>query len=46
MASVVLCIMSRVRPTGISVPPGFGLQWEFVHGDRELARRVVIFLEG
>jgi hypothetical protein len=35
----------RVRPTGVSLPPGFGVQWEFVDSDKELARRAIVFLE-
>lgn len=37
--------MARVRPSGFSLPPGFGLQWEFVDSDKEVARKAVIFLE-
>jgi hypothetical protein len=37
--------MTRVRPTGFSLPPGFGLQWEFVDSDKEIARKTIIFLE-
>lgn len=37
--------MAKVRPTGFSVPPGFGLQWEFTDGDKEIARKAIIFLE-
>jgi hypothetical protein len=32
------------RLTGISVPFG-GLQWETVDGDKQIARRVIVFLE-
>jgi hypothetical protein len=35
----------RIRPTGVSLPAGFGLQWEFVPGDKEVARETIIFLE-
>jgi hypothetical protein len=35
----------RIRPLGVNLPPGFGLQWEFVPGDKEVARNTVIFLE-
>jgi hypothetical protein len=38
-------IMTRVRPTGFSVPPGFGVQWEFAESDKEIARKAIIFLE-
>lgn len=36
----------RIRPTGVSLPAGFGLQWEFVPGDKEVARETIIYLEG
>jgi hypothetical protein len=35
----------RIRPVGVNLPAGFGLQWEFVPGDKEVARKTVIFLE-
>jgi hypothetical protein len=36
----------RIRVTSISLPAGLGgLGWEFVAGDRELARETIIFLE-
>jgi hypothetical protein len=38
-------VMAKVRPTGFSLPPGFGIQWEFAEGDKAIARKVVIFLE-
>jgi hypothetical protein len=37
--------MTKIRPTGLSVPPGFGLQWEFTDSDKEIARKAIIFLE-
>jgi hypothetical protein len=35
----------RIVPTGVSLPAGFGLQWEFVRGDKQVARETIIFLE-
>lgn len=37
--------MAKVRPTGFSIPPGFGVQWEFAESDKEIARKAIIFLE-
>jgi hypothetical protein len=37
--------MPKVRPTGFSLPPGFGVQWEFVGDDKDIARQAIIFLE-
>lgn len=37
--------MTKVRTTGLSLPPGFGIQWEFVESDKEIARKAIIFLE-
>jgi Family of unknown function (DUF6650) len=31
--------------TNVTIPPGFGVTWEFVPGDKELARQAIIFLE-
>jgi hypothetical protein len=36
--------MTKVRPTGFSLP-AFGLQWEFVQSDKDVARTAVIYLE-
>ena len=35
----------RIRPTGFSLPAGFGVQWEFAESDRDIARKAIIFLE-
>jgi hypothetical protein len=37
--------MTKVRPTGFSLPPGFGVQWEFADSDRNIARKAIAFLE-
>lgn len=37
--------MTKVRPTGFSLPPGFGIQWEFAESDKQIARNAIIFLE-
>jgi hypothetical protein len=37
--------MTKVRPTGLSLPPGFGVQWEFTESDKQIARTAIIFLE-
>jgi len=38
-------VMTKVHPTGRSLPPGFGLQWEFAESDKQMARKAIIFLE-
>ncbi len=38
-------VMAKVRITGISLPAGFGVQWEFAEGDKEIARKAITFLE-
>lgn len=37
--------MTRVRPTGFSLPTGFGFQWEYVESDKDVARTAVVYLE-
>jgi hypothetical protein len=37
--------MTKVRPTGFSIPPGFGVQWEFAESDKQIARKAIVFLE-
>jgi hypothetical protein len=35
-----------VRRAGLETcDPGFGVQWEFADSDKEIARRVIVFLE-
>ncbi|WP_125805257.1 DUF6650 family protein [Actinoplanes sp. ATCC 53533] len=33
------------RLTGIQIPPGWGASWETIEGDKEVARKVITFLE-
>lgn len=33
------------RLTGIQIPAGWGVSWETIEGDRDVARRVITFLE-
>ena len=35
-----------IRITGVSVPWGFGVSWEYRESDATIARRVLTFLEG
>jgi hypothetical protein len=35
----------KIRLVGVNLPFGIGLQWEFVPGDKEVARKAVIYLE-
>lgn len=34
-----------MRVTGLSVPGGFGVQWQAVDGGKDVARRILLFLE-
>ncbi|MFG3419779.1 DUF6650 family protein [Micromonospora sp. NPDC048063] len=34
-----------IRLTGLSIPGGFGAQWQKAEGDKDVARRVLLFLE-
>lgn len=40
-----MLLMAKIRPTGFSLPSGFGVQWEFVDSDRDIARTTIAFLE-